>query len=528
MEIKKNCFDYVILMIFEICAAYALFSGILFVGSSQTVPFLWYGGTICAFAIALILVLFISGIKLSLSPSFERQSIVIERAVVLAALLASAIIRIWVITKLPIAASSDYQTYYQVADLLAKGTLSSSGYSGYIAEFPHVIGYPFILSLLFRITGPSVSVGLAINLAASLFSVLLTYRIARTLCGRLAGLIALMAAAFWPSQILYGTILASEPVFTCMLLLCIWLFIYLYRYPVSLGNREGSVFLSVLLGILLALTSAVRPLSQIFLVALLFCLIPFVKKFNKNEQMLNGKVSRASCQGWFLSLVIVVSFFFCSQLISSSISNTIAYKLPGSTVSFGYNLLVGVNIDAKGAWNQQDADFFANVFAQTNSPEAAHRASLDAALQRIGSNPVGVMNLAMEKFTFLWENDDYGKTWTTLFLDQQGNLTQERQNIINQFSQLNNLFYLLSIFFSAVLGFQLFRRKKSGPVQAMVLLFVGTVALHMVLESQNRYHYFMLPVFMILSSMAIANIYRNARNQNKPFQADLQKHDIKK
>jgi hypothetical protein len=329
-------------------------------------------------------------------------------------------------------------------------------------------------------------------------------------------MVALFAEAFWPSQILYGTILASEPVFTCMTLLCIALFIYLYRYPVKLGNREGSMFLCFTLGVSLALANVVRPLSTILLIAALLCLIPFVIRFDRNDRMLNGRLARASCQGWFLALVVCFSFLLCGRLVDASISNTIDYKLPGSAVSYGYNLMVGVNIDAKGAWNQQDADFFANAFASANSAQAAQQASVGVALRRISADPVGVLNLAMQKFTFLWENDDYAKTWTTLFLGQQGALTPERQNIILQFSRWNNDLYLISILFSAIAGFHLLKRKETVPAQALVLFFIGTALLHMVLECQNRYHYFILPVFAILASICIAEIYRGyARNQSQ-------------
>lgn len=520
MTAKKNWFVCLAVAIFEVCIAYAIFSGILHIAGSSTYPFLWYGLTICilaaAWAVVHIAMRWLAARHLFiLEPGKERQTALAERAVVACVVATSAVIRLLVIGKLPITPSSDYQTYYQVAELLVKGSLGASGYSGYIAQFPHVIGYPFILSLLFRITGPSVQAGLYLNAAASLFNVFLTYRIARSLCGRLGGLIALFEAAFWPSQILYGAILGSEAVFTCLLLLSIWLFIYLYRYPVRLGNRESAMFLCVALGILIALANAVRPLSMILLIAAVLCIIPFTVKFDNNEKMLNGKLNRASCQGWFISLIISVTFLICSSLISASISQTIAYKLPGSSVSFGYNLMVGVNIEAKGAWNQQDAEFFSSEFASKNSPEAAHRASADVAFKRISSDPVGVLNLSMEKFTFLWSNDDYGKTWTTLFLEQQGGLTPERADMIRQFSQWNDWFYLLGLFFSFIYGLRILKQKNVGPEQALILLVVGTVALHLFLETQNRYHYFILPVFMILSAMTIAGIYRDDRAQPK-------------
>ena len=511
---KKN-WICLILIIFEIFSAYALFSGLINMAEGKTYPYLWYGGTLCVLGLALIFVYLMSDILAHLNlpdllPLGDRRSVIIERIVVGVVILASAILRILVIERFPILPSSDYQVYFQVAELLSKGKLGTSDYCSYIAEFPHIVGFPFILSLLFRITGPSLKAGLYFNMAASLLSVFLTYRISRTLCGRLGGVIALLAAAFWPSQILYGTILASEPVFTCMFLFCIWLFIYLFRYPAKLNHIEGSIILCVLLGVLISLTNAVRPQAIILLIAVILCLIPMRVQFDKSEKMLNGKLRCAACQGWFRALIILFSFMICSQLVSTAISKTIAYELPGMSTSFGFNLMVGVHIDAKGAWNQQDADFLTNQFAATHSAEKAHQACLSVALSRIKSNPIGVLNLSLEKFTFLWGNDDYAASWATFLLDQQGNLTSERQHLIQTITPWNNDIYLVTLFLSAVLGMRSFKQREIGPTHVLMLIFIGTALLHMILEWQNRYHYFVLPVFMILASMAFADIYHEA------------------
>jgi hypothetical protein len=120
----------------------------------------------------------------------------------------------------------------------------------------------------------------------------------------------------------------------------------------------------------------------------------------------------------------------------------------------------------------------------------------------------------MKKFSYLWENDDYASSWNTLFLSQQGTLTPELQSWINRITLWNNDIYLLCLFLSAVYGFILLRRKDSGNAQILILLFIGTVILHMILESQNRYHYYILPVFMILSSLGIIEIYRDIRSRS--------------
>jgi uncharacterized membrane protein YhaH (DUF805 family) len=176
--------------------------------------------------------------------------------------------------------------------------------------------------------------------------------------------------------------------------------------------------------------------------------------------------------------------------------------------------MVGMNTEAKGTWNQQDADFFTNKFALTDSSQEAHKAGIDVALQRIKADPEGILYLFPEKFSILWGNDGYA-VMTTFFLDQQGILTRERQDIIGLFTKITNYFYLFSVFFLAVLGIQLFRRKDTGPEQALILLFIGTVILHLILETQNRYHYFILPIFMILTAMSIVEIYQGYVRGNR-------------
>ncbi|WP_159435339.1 glycosyltransferase family 39 protein [Sporobacter termitidis] len=518
MATKKGWFSYAALVIFEICAAYALFSGLLSLAGSKKYPYLWYGGAICALAAAFLLLYALLRLirRLRLHRRLAGDTPagrITERIIAAAVLAAGAFARLLVIAHMPVTPASDYKTYYDVAVLLSQGGL---GASAYIAKFPHVIGYPFVLSLLFRLTGPSVAAGLYLNAAAGLLSAFLTYRIARRLSSRLGGLIALVLAAFWPSQILYGAVLASEPVFTCLMLLAVWLFVYLFKYPSTLGNTEGSMFLCVITGIVLALSAAIRPLSQILLVAAVLSLLTQRVRFDVNERMLHGKLSRAACQGWFRALVILLVYVLCSGLISAAISDTIGYKLPGATVSYGYNLMVGVNIDAKGAWNQQDAEFFDQAFAATDSAEAAHRACIDVALRRIAADPAGVLNLTMEKFTDLWGNDDYGAYWVSLFLGQQGGLTPERQSVIDTMTRWSDYVYLLGIFFSALCGLRLVRTKDAGPELALFLLVIGTVVLHMVLESQNRYHYFLLPVFAMLSALYISRLYRGLPGKASP------------
>ena len=415
---------------------------------------------------------------------------------------------------MPIAPESDYQTYYDIATLLSQGNLIKDGVGAcdYISQFPHVIGYPYILSKIFKIFGVSVSVGLYFNLVVSLISIFLAYRIARLMCGKLGGMIALVLVAFWPSQILYINHIASEPVFTCMALFSLWLAVYLFKSPFGKSKASACLFLYIFLGISLALGAAVRPMSIILLIAIIISTFHVKIKINEDKNSV-GLIKRGMSKGWLRVLVILVSYLVCSQIISGAIAKAIDRELPDSSVSFGYNLLVGLNIEFKGAWNEQDSKLMNNKFLETDSATEAHRTARDEALKRFEGNTIGIVNLAFQKYALLWERDDYASYLNISTMEKQNTITPEKKALISGFVLWNNLYYLLTIFLSLLMGVSLWYKKKVGPEHILILFFIGTAILHMILESQNRYHYNILPIFAILAANGCVEFFHRYSNK---------------
>lgn len=525
VRIINKWFTYIYLTIFGIFIGCTLFSGIINIGISAKYPFLWYGGIILAMGVLWLLANAFASLSSRFvlhpfEPQYKKYGVFIECIIVVAVITVGAGLRVWVIQNLHMTPASDYKTYYDVATLLSQGNLIKDGVwlCDYISQFPHVIGYPYILSIVFKIFGVSVTVGLYFNLVASLISIFLAYQIARLICGRIGGMIALVLVAFWPSQILYINHLASEPIFMCITLLSIWLAVYLSKYTFKNGKTSGYLFLYIALGISLAVGAAVRPMSIILLIAIVICILPSKIKFNEDKDRI-GLIKKGMSKGWIRALAILISYLLCSQIISGAISKTIDRELPGSSVSFGYNLLVGLNIDSKGAWNKEDAKMFNDAFLETDSAIEAHKVARDEAFKRIQKDSIGMINLAFEKYALLWSSDDYAASFNIFFLEQQNNLSLERKAFINELIPWNNLYYLLCVFFSFIAGIALWFRKKTGPEHILVLFFIGTAILHMILESQNRYHYNILPIFAILAAVGISEIFDYYRKKTTTLKA---------
>lgn len=148
----------------------------------------------------------------------------------------------------------DFEWYYTHAVQMASGGGYRQG-DHYTAYWP--IGYPYFLSLLFRVTGPSVWAGLIANAVLSVLIVLLIYFITLKLTDRqnLAFLSAI-GYTILPSQIEWNSVLGSEELFTMLLLIS--LYIYIYG-----AERRSWVFVPIA-GIVLGLASDVRPITLLF------------------------------------------------------------------------------------------------------------------------------------------------------------------------------------------------------------------------------------------------------------------------
>ncbi len=522
MQIKKNWFSYFSLSIYLTIILYILICSIGSLGVGQTYSYYLQGvilfillGVWLAIQLLLLLVA-----KLNIARFFpvgKKWVNILEFVIVLIVLGFSAYFRLEILQNLPMKPASDYKTYYEVANLLNKGTILTEGvgYCDYISMFPHVIGYSYVLSLIFRFFGSSVIVGQYFNVILALLTVVIVWRIGRLIGGRISGFVTLVLCAFWPSQILFNNFLSAEYLFTFLLSLCMWLYIVLMKKFDANTKKPGlGVVLHIVLGILLGITSAVRPMGVLLLVAIVICTITNRMKLANKPRNDLPVMLRGLEKGWIRCLLILGAYFICSQIISMNITNTIDRELPGTSASFGYNLLVGFNIEASGGWNEEDAHLLFDTLDRTGSAEQAHIVCRDQAFARLKQDINGSFNLFVKKFNVLWGNDDYGSSWNLLFLEQQDELTKHRETLLYDSRIINNFLYIITIMFSGVAGIYMWRKKVSYAYP-FILVFIGTVVAHILLENQNRYHYHILQIFIILAGVGIGYIYSEKRESMK-------------
>src|SRR5579883_3494123 len=127
------------------------------------------------------------------------------------------ILRILCVHTFAVKPVSDFQWYYdRGVELTAGRGLIFAGQP--TAYWP--VGYPAFLMVLFSLFKPSVLVAQYGNVALSIATLLLAYRITFGLTGSwLAARIVLFILAIFPNQVAYTGLLASEPLANFVLLL---------------------------------------------------------------------------------------------------------------------------------------------------------------------------------------------------------------------------------------------------------------------------------------------------------------------
>ena len=173
-----------------------------------------------------------------------------------------------------------------------------------------------------------------------------------------------------------------------------------------------------------------------------------------------------------------------------------------------------MNTESEGGWNQEDKDLLYNTMEETGSATQAHITCRDLAFTRLIINPKGIFNLFILKYELLWGNDDYGATTNIMFLAEDDRLPEELEMLLYTIRDWNDVVYVIFIFLGLIALIYMWKKDGNWSV-LLVLLYLGTVAMHLMVETQNRYHYFVIQAFIILAGMGLQFIFNDAKEQMK-------------
>ncbi|MET1756941.1 glycosyltransferase family 39 protein [Novosphingobium sp. RD2P27] len=286
----------------------------------------------------------------------------------------------------PVAPTSDAEWYVQRASELAtgQGYLDNSGAP--TAFWP--AGWPLVLSVLFRLTGPSLlAVGL-FNLASAVLIGWLTLLLGRRLFGSEAGArLGLLLLACYPNAIAYVPLGLTEVFYTALLVMGCWLVIE--RRSAGWPAVAGLITAGFVFGL-----AALVKAQTLVVVPLLFAIdwLRAADRWRRLPQLVGQTVLLLTAA----ALVIVP----WSLRNHTQLGHWIVVSTNG-----GYNLLIGNNEDANGGYAENSRAYVA-LMARADLGEVERDAEAKRiAVDWITHNPMQFLALAPRKLAILWLPD---------------------------------------------------------------------------------------------------------------------------
>ncbi len=376
----------------------------------------------------------------------------------------------WVL-KVRIAPEMDYLTYYEYAVKLSKSFYAPSEY---VALFPHIFGYSFFLSIFIKIFGESFLVAPLLNVCLSVVSGVLIFLICHRLFNLKAGFFGYILWIFCPSQTMYNSLVIADLLYTTLILL----FIFILTGLKQTDSLKKIIICGGLSGVILSFANACRPVAVILIIAYFIWIL--VLRF--------PKLTEVSFRKTFLGFgIALIAFYF---ILGQAFNFYMAKRLGEQPASSpGYNIYVGFNENSKGMWNYEDSAFLTHLVDEPDgTPKKAQEKMLEAAKERIFSGNIDFLELFKEKLK--------------IFIGDDGGVVFYLKPVLNHyqlFTDLSNIFYYMLLFL-LLFGTINSLRKKDLATTAVILLYVtGLILAQMLAEVAPRYHYSLIPMFIIAS-----------------------------
>jgi len=383
--------------------------------------------------------------------------------------------------------SSDADWYYGHGAMLAHGLGYLNGRGMPTAFWP--VGWPWLLSLAFRVLGVSIWTVGAINWLASALTAWLTLDLGRRLTGsEVAARCGLLMLAVYPNAILYVPLALTEVVYTALLMGGIWLMI----------ARQGSPagwLATVAAGLVFGVATLVKAQTLVIIPAI--ALIMLCRQ-GDIARRLPGVAAR-----------MIVVFIAAALVIAPWTLRNHRELGAWVTVSTngGITLLTGNNDSARGGYTPDDP-LVHSIDALKDRDEVAY----DAQARALGTgwimtHPARFAALAPLKVWHLWGPDGEGQwayeTGSWAFAAAPHAFLAVRA--------ANQVWYWLLLIAFAVAPWRMVVTRRAAGERVIDWWLIGYVValfptgIAVVFSGQSRFHYPAMPFVCLIAGWLVAD-----------------------
>jgi 4-amino-4-deoxy-L-arabinose transferase-like glycosyltransferase len=341
------------------------------------------------------------------------------------------------------------------------------------------VGTSFVYAVLYSIFGHRFWPIIVLNIGLALLTIGLTMRLASSWFNVRVGILAGLLLALWPSQIQFTTVLASEPLFTALILLAL-----------VLWNRKSlnTRLQSVKVGAVLAAAAYVRPTALLMPILFLSW-----QHLDKNWLAIRQRLIAV------LLMLIVIALLIAPW----SMRNTYAFgKFTGLSTNGGANLWMGNNPNSVGEYMPLPP-----IVSSMNEAERDQFLKQQATAH-IRENPWLFAKRTAIRVLQVHSRESIGIAW-----NERGLISRYGRSILLPLKVVNQIYWLLMLGLGlGGLGLLIYRQGwlilLTHPAPALWLYFT---AIHAVIVAQDRYHFPSVPMIAVLAAWALYSLGQRIR-----------------
>ncbi|MCM2976231.1 glycosyltransferase family 39 protein [Priestia aryabhattai] len=398
---------------------------------------------------------------------------------------------------------SDFLVMLDAARNIAKGNYEFNQ-SVYFTTWVYQLGFSFYESIVIRCFGDSIFTLKLLNIFYSTGTVIFIYLIGAKVFNELAGRMAAFLYAFYIPNILYSSVLTNQHLAT---------FLFYAAFYLIIKRFAHNKFSWLYIGLLLSLGNLMRPLGPIIIVAVFIYFIlqilqPYIKAKDAAELKTRRKKIGKNLVG------VLATFFIANALINYSFVASGISKYPLSNRDPLWKFVIGFNYETSGSYSSEDASRFMGMPIGEKRAEAEK----EVIKERVADKEQ-LLDLFHIKFLNMWGGTDASTFWS-ISLTPQEDVPFNKEKLISAAQIYERIIYVSTTIISIIGLICLFLKKQDKyPYTLFLLLIIGYVLIHLLIEIQTRYRFFIFPSFMLLEGFGISVIlsYLLVRfTKNKP------------
>lgn len=374
----------------------------------------------------------------------------------------------------------DFKTMYEAACQLAQGSREYLN-DTYFYNWAYQTGFVSYEALVIRIFGEGLLPLKLLNALWMAGTGVLVFEIGKCLFSESTAMVASLFYAVYPAPYFLASVLTNQHIATFFYYLAIWLL---------LRQKNLTWQNAVLAGGSLAIGNVMRPLGSVIVLAILCW--GAIRLLKQGKGYLQEGAAVLAC----IAVYFAVSWL-CSHLIVWTGLNPEGLKNNLSIWKF----VVGFNAESGGVWNTAD-------YAYYKLPhDEAVTAMKEVVAERL-HQPLGDwIDLLWEKIRVMWGScEDW--QWAVVHMDKNAvYFGHTLRTWMKAATFADKGVFLLAILLNLPGLYRTLRQKDSGKTALLLgFLFCGYTAVHLLIEVQARYRYFLMPCLFLFAGVGMEQL----------------------